>query len=238
LAALVVGVACAALGTGLGTGLPPVHAMPAPIDDTPPEDPSGPIIEDDTRPDVVVDSITAPVRNIRLVKGRSVSLPVMVRGTFPTDSEVVTWQSSNAHIEVTPPNTVMEGPSDGSFRAPLNRESVIRIAGDSLGSSTLTLAAPGGANVSVKVRVVTTSVKVKSVTITKKKAKLSPGAVAVLAAKPGPATATGVIVRWESSRKKVATVDADGRLVARGTGKTVVTASAGTKKARFTVTVK
>jgi hypothetical protein len=195
-------------------------------------------IGDDTRPDVVVEAITTPVRTIRVVKGRSVSLPVIVRGSFPTDSELVTWRVSNDHVVVAPPNPIMVGPTDGSFRAALNASAVVRITGEALGPSTLELAAPGGANVSVKVRVVSTSVKVKDVTMTKKRTKLAPGGVAMLAATVTPGTATGAIIRWTSSKPKVATVDADGQLAAHAAGKTVITAQAGSKKATMTLTVK
>jgi hypothetical protein len=212
----------------------PADAAPAPA---PTRTGGGVTVGDDTRPAVVVDAITTPVRTIRVVKGRSVSLPVIVRGTFPTDSEVVTWRTSNDHVAITPPSPIMVGPTDGSFRAKLNSSAVVRIKGSALGTSTLKLAAPGGAGVSVKVRVVTTAVKVKEVTIAKKETKLALGAVAVLGATVSPGTATGAIIRWTSSKPKIATIDADGQLVAHAVGRTVVTAQAGSKKARFTLTV-
>jgi hypothetical protein len=204
---------------------------------TPTRPASDPTVTDTTRPNAVVETITAPTLTIRLVKGRSVSLPVMARGTYPTDSEVITWQASNAHIQVTPPSQIMKGRTDGTFRAPMNRAAVVRIKGSSRGSATLSLTAPGGAKMSVKLRVVADAVKVKSLTITKKRAKMPVGAIITLSAKTKPASATGVVVRWASSKPKVATVDDDGRVTARTTGRTVITGQAGAKKAKYTLTV-
>ncbi|MDR1428579.1 MAG: Ig-like domain-containing protein [Bifidobacteriaceae bacterium] len=211
-------------------------AMPV-SDPTPTRIEPEPTFNDDTRPAIVVDTITVPVSSIQLVKGRSVSLPVVVRGTFPVDSELVAWRASNRHIRVAPPNPIMRGPSDGTFRATLNNSTVLRITGIGLGETTLKLSAPGTAKASVKVRVVTTAVRVKSLAIAKKQPKLNVGAATVLKTRLSPATATGAIVRWTSSRPKVATVDDDGRLLARAPGRTVITAQAGSQKAKFKLTV-
>jgi uncharacterized protein YjdB len=197
-----------------------------------------PYITDDTRPSVIVDSVNAPVNAVRIVKGRSLALPVVVYSSFPTDSELMTWRASNTHIAVSPTMPVMRGRLDGSFRAPLNNSAVVRITGRSLGAATLTVVAPGGAKIAVKVVVVAKTVKASSLTIAHTRKHLRPGQVANLTARARPRTATGVVVRWTSSKPSVATVDDGGRLVAQATGRTVVTAHAGSKKAKLTVTVR
>jgi uncharacterized protein YjdB len=114
----------------------------------------------------------------------------------------------------------------------------VRVAADSVGSATLTLAAPGGVNLSIKVKVVAKPVTVEAVTITRKKTSMAPNAVTMARARVSPGDATGAVIRWTSSTPKVATVEADGRVVARAAGKTVITAQAGAKKAKFTLRVK
>jgi uncharacterized protein YjdB len=86
--------------------------------------------------------------------------------------------------------------------------------------------------------VVAKTVKASSLTIAHTRKHLRPGQVANLTARARPRTATGVGVRWTSSKPKVATVDDGGRLTAKASGRTIITAYAGSKKAKFTLTVK
>jgi hypothetical protein len=218
----------------VGPGDPEVEvANPTPTRTAP-----DPRLTDDTRPAVVVDAIRAPVSAVRIVQGRSVSLPIVAYSTFPADSEVLVWRVSNSHLAIHPHQPVMRGRLDGTFRAALNGPAIVRIRGTSLGAATLTVVAPGGAKLSVKVHVVRHSVGVQSLTITHKRLRMAPGQIADLTAVPSPKGATGAIVRWTSSRPKVAIVDDAGRLFARARGRSVITAQAGSSKAKFTLTVR
>lgn len=80
-------------------------------------------------------------------------------------------------------------------------------------------------------------VPVESVSLDKTELKLAKGGNAKLTATVLPADATDKTVTWTTSKNKVATVAADGTVTAVGEGTAVITATAGGKTARCTVTV-
>lgn len=67
---------------------------------------------------------------------------------------------------------------------------------------------------------------------------LREGGTYKLKATVSPSNAAKKTVKWSSSRKSVATVDAKRNVKAVGPGTAVITAKAGTKSAKCTVTVK
>ena len=67
---------------------------------------------------------------------------------------------------------------------------------------------------------------------------LREGGTYKLKATVSPSNAAKKTVKWSSSRKSAATVDAKGNVKAVGPGTAVITAKAGTKSAKCTVTVK
>ena len=80
-------------------------------------------------------------------------------------------------------------------------------------------------------------VPVESVSLDKTELKLAKGGNAKLTATVLPADATDKTVTWTTSKNKVATVAADATVTAVGEGTAVITATAGGKTARCTVTV-
>lgn len=89
----------------------------------------------------------------------------------------------------------------------------------------------------VVVKAAVTDIPVESVSLDKTELKLAKGGNAKLTATVLPADATDKTVTWTTSKYKVATVAADGTVTAVGEGTAVITATAGGKTARCTVTV-
>lgn len=83
----------------------------------------------------------------------------------------------------------------------------------------------------------TVEVPAQTLKLNKKKLSLSEGKTYNLKAKVTPSYATDVAT-WKSSNKKVATVDASGKVTAKGLGNAVITVKVGSKKAKCNVTVK
>lgn len=84
---------------------------------------------------------------------------------------------------------------------------------------------------------------VKKVTVNKKKVTLYKGAAANygsirITAKISPKKAAKTKLKWKSSKKKVATVNAKGLIKAKKAGKATITVTAGKKSAKIKVTVK
>jgi uncharacterized protein YjdB len=87
---------------------------------------------------------------------------------------------------------------------------------------------------------ITVGAKVKSVSLSKKSFTLKKNKSVKLRAKVKPLTAADKTVTWKSSRQKVATVDANGKVTAGSKGKATITVRTndGKKVAKIKITVK
>jgi alpha-amylase len=110
----------------------------------------------------------------------------------------------------------------------------------SKGTSKVTLKAPGAKKLVLTIKVVPKgdTVKVAETAITTKVNSLKVGQYKILKLEVTPTDATNVTATWKSTKPKVASVDAAGKVRALAKGKTVIVAKAGGKTTRKTIAVK
>jgi len=110
------------------------------------------------------------------------------------------------------------------------------------GSTTVTATAPNGKKATLKVVVLKKAKKVKKIVIskkTKKAMKAGKSKFLTAAVKPKNATGkTGAVYKWKSGKKKVAKIDAAGKITALKKGKCKITVTVGGKKKSFNITIK
>jgi uncharacterized protein YjdB len=172
-----------------------------------------------------VHKVSLPQASLRLVKGKSVTLPHAVyyhSGSAAYAGET-TWESSNTKI-VTVSNT-------GKIKAKKKTGSAI---------ITITTKANGSSGApetpTIKVTVVKKKVKVKKVSISALPKSLAVGTILDVTG-TFTAKATGVKVTFSSSKKAVLTVDKAGRVTAVSPGKATLKVKAGTKTKSYKITV-
>ena len=107
---------------------------------------------------------------------------------------------------------------------------------------TFTAKVTGGVNVTKEIETVTVQrdrIPVKSVSLNKTKVTLQKGKSTTLKASLNPSTASDKKVTWTSSNTKVATVDKNGKVTAKGAGTAAITVKTndGKKTGKCTVTV-
>ena len=164
---------------------------------------------------VPVSSVTLSKQSLTLVEGESETLVVTVNPEDATD-KTVTWSSSNAQIATVDQNGKVTAVKEGTTTITVN-------AGDKSASCVVT--------VNKKV------IPVESIVLNKSTLTLDKGASETLIATVKPDDATDPTVTWTSSDEKVASVDANGKVVAIGGGGAVITAKAGSQEATCTVSV-
>jgi alpha-amylase len=157
---------------------------------------------------------------IRLVKGKAITLPA-AGYTAAGERVAVAWTSSK--------------PSVAKVSA------AGRITAKKAGRATLTVTA-GGKKATIKVTVVAkrpspAKAKVKSVSARVPQV-MAAGTFANAVPAYKPATATGVKVRYTSSRPAIVSVDQAGRLTAKTPGKATISITAGAKTKKYTLTVR
>lgn len=154
-------------------------------------------------------------KKIYVVKGKSVKVKATLTPLTSTDK--VTWSAKNKKVA-----TVKSG----------------KITAKKVGSTTITAKTTSGKKATLKVTVVKKATKSTSIKLNKKTLKLKKGARYDLVPTLKPAKTTDA-VKWKSSNKKVATVDAYGTVTAKKKGKATITVTtASGKKATCKVTVK
>ncbi len=168
-----------------------------------------------------VTSVTLNQSKASIVKGNKITLKATVKPTNATNKKV-TWSSSKPSV------------------ATVNSKGVVTAVGK--GKATITATAADGSKKKASCTVtVTNPVKVKKITLNKTKVSIKKGKTFALKATIAPANATDKTLKWESSNKKVATVDKNGKITAKKAGNCTITATSkdGTKKkATCKVTVK
>ncbi|WP_026494623.1 Ig-like domain-containing protein [Butyrivibrio sp. WCD3002] len=179
------------------------------------------------------------------VGGKKAVCRVTVVGGLGKDIQVVTKKltvykgyssSLNASIWPEGASGKLKFSSSNSRIASVTKKGVVK--GKNLGKCVITVKSNNGLKVKVKVTVKAPT-KVKSVKLNTKKLVLQAGQVAQLYAKVKPAKAYNKAVTYKSSKKSVASVDANGVVYAYKKGKCTITVTTkdGKKKAKCKVIV-
>jgi uncharacterized protein YjdB len=114
-------------------------------------------------------------------------------------------------------------------------------AGKKAGKTKITVMAANGAKTVVSITVAKKVVKLKKLTLSgvgKKGLTLKAKKIKDLKIKLSPSKANNLKVSFKSSKSKIASVDAAGRITALKKGKGVITVKVGTKKVKIKITVK
>ena len=106
-----------------------------------------------------------------------------------------------------------------------------------LGKATITVTTKLGAKATIKITVIKGKIKTTKITLTKKKVTLKKGKTYKIKPNLTPISSTDKVT-YKSSKKKVATVSAKGKVKAKKRGKTIITVKSGKKKVKLTVKVK
>jgi uncharacterized protein YjdB len=154
---------------------------------------------------------------LTLVKGKTATLPVTIQPSDATNKKV-TFKSSKPKIATVNKTT-------GKIKAL------------KAGKTTITVtSADGKKTAKCVVTVVAKTTKIKTLKAFKPVGLLV-GKTIQVKPKITPAKATGIIYKYSSSKKSVATIDKTGVITALKTGTTTITVKAGTKTQKFKVTV-
>lgn len=179
------------------------------------------------------------------VGGKKAVCRVTVVGGEAKDIEVPTKKLTvykgykanlNAQVWPTGASGKLKYSSSNSSIASVSKKGVVK--GKKNGKCTITIKTSNGVKIKVKVTV-KTPVKVKSVKLNTKKMVLTVGQTGQLTAKIKPAKAYNKAVTYKSSKKSVATVDANGVVYAHKKGKCTITVTTkdGKKKAKCKIVV-
>lgn len=159
--------------------------------------------------------ITLNAKKLYMVKGSSIKVKAVMSPAKTTD--ILTWNSSKKSIA-----TVADG----------------KIKAKKVGNTNITVTTTSGKKATCKVYVVKKAKKSNSVKLNKKKVSMKAGNWILLTPTLKPAKSTDTI-KWKSSNKKVASVDAYGFVTAKKKGKATITATTKSgKKVKCKVTVK
>lgn len=158
-------------------------------------------------------SIELNLSSAELKVGETLSLSAKILPEDATD-QIVTWSSSNPTIASVDANGI--------------------VTAISLGNTTIT-ATCGDLSATCSVNVLPTAVS--SITLSQSAAQLREGESMTLTATVLPEDANDKTVTWTSSNPSVATVDANGNVIAIATGETIITASCGDVTATCSVSV-
>ncbi len=161
---------------------------------------------------IPVESITLSKSEVKVSKGRTVTISATVKPVNATD-KTVNWSSSDPSVATV--------------------DAKGKITGVRGGTTTVTARA-GDAEASCLVEV---TAEVESITLSDKSIAIPEGTTAQLSATVNPDDATDKTLTWSSSNKTIATVDENGLVTGVKGGKTVITVKAGNKSATCAVTV-
>ena len=165
---------------------------------------------------IPVSSITLDKTSLTLTEDESATLTATVKPDNATDKTVI-WSSSDASIAKVDQNGKVTAVKEGT--------------------ATIT-AKVGEKSATCNVTVSKKVIAVTSITLSKTELKLEEGGSATLTATVKPDNATDKTVTWTSSDKRIATVDASGKVTAIKEGTATITAKAGDKDATCSIIVK
>lgn len=164
---------------------------------------------------ILAEKVTLNTKKLYIVKGQSIKLKAVMTPADTTDT--LNWTSSKNSVA-----TVANG----------------KIKAKKVGNANITVTTSGGKKAVCKVYVVKKAKKSSSVKLNKKKASIKAGSWMLLTPTLKPAKSTDTI-KWKSSNKKIASVDAYGFVTAKKKGKATITATTKNgKKATCKITVK
>ncbi len=150
--------------------------------------------------------------------GKKGKLTATINPNYTTDSKVLSWTSSNKKVATVDNNG--------------------NVKGIKAGTATITVKTVNGKTASINV-MVKNQVPIKSVKLNKKTLKVSIGKSTTVKATINPSNTTdSKTLTWSSSNKKIATVDANGKITAVNAGTATITVKTSNgKKATVKVTV-
>lgn len=150
-----------------------------------------------------------------------------------------TKQITATVLPLTAANKSLNWSSSNNAVATVNANGVVKAIGD--GSCTITATSTDGTNISASVSItVDSKIYVTGVTMNPTTLSMYVDETAQLSASVQPSNATVKTLNWSSSNNAVATVDANGKVTAKGTGTCTITATSTddtSKKATCSVTV-
>jgi hypothetical protein len=182
--------------------------------------------------EVPVQKIKSSVKHLYLKKGQTAKVALVAYGN-KAGLATLTWKRSNTKVSVNPQRTTAHqrvNAKKGTYSAVIAKASKLTFKGRKLGTTKVTVIAKSGKKLTYVITVVKHRTKVKSVAASVKKKTLQVGAAEWATTKVAPAKATGAVVYWKTSNKKVATVDAAGRITALKKGTVKITAKIGGHK--------
>ena len=166
-------------------------------------------------------SVEMPQKNLYIVKGKSVKIPAIAYTKFG-EKVALLWKSNETSIATVTQKGDVKGVKPGS--------------------TSVTATAPNGKKATLKVFVIKKAKKVKKITVAKKSMsamKIGKSKFLIATLKPKNATGkTGAVYKWSSKNKKIAKIDAAGKITALKKGKSKITVTVGGKKKSFTLTIK
>jgi uncharacterized protein YjdB len=170
-----------------------------------------------------VTNIRTPLKTLYLKKGANLTPPVCADSVNPVTKKAsttakLTWKSSKPSV------------------ATVNAKG--KIKAKKAGTAKITATALNGKRLTINVKVVKKAVKLKKLTLKKPPKTMKAGRAAILKLKVTSAKATNLRVKFNSSNKKVLTVDKAGKLTALKKGKAKITVKIGNKKYMRTISVR
>jgi len=191
---------------------------------------------------------TQNITTIRMRQGRTLSLPIVVRGSTAAAQNntrvTINWRANNrtvATLTNAGTATITGNRAEGSFRPRLNANRNLTIRAVGTGVTNIVLRSQNGRERTIRVRVVSSSTPVTRVrmnnlpnnnTMNRNRTRtLTPRIT------PSNATLQGNI-RWSSSNRNVATIDGAGRVTTHRSGTTNITLRVGTQTHRVTLRVR
>ena len=165
-----------------------------------------------------VTGVTVDQTAVTLSPGGTTQLVAIVEPTDAND-QTVTWTTSNAEIVTVDDNGNVTAVKEGK--------------------ATITVTTTdGGYTATVNVTVSSKVVSVEGITLNKTSIELPTNSSAALKATIKPSNASNKGITWTSSNNKVATVDANGRVVGKSAGTATITATTKDGNHKATCTVK
>lgn len=172
-------------------------------------------------------NVVQPVQHATALNVNQTSITLAIKKTAQITASLTPANSVDT-ITYTPGNTNI-----------VSVDNTGKITARKPGKTQITVKSSNGLTKIVNVTVTSPATKVKLTVKGKSKSKLTlkKGKKVTLKAKVTPSNSTDK-VKWKSSKTKIATVNKKGVVTAKKKGKTVITATAGKKKAKITITVK
>lgn len=150
-----------------------------------------------------ITSIAFANKSVSVKQGLAVKLVSIIKPTS-LSNDTLTWTSSDENIVIVDSNGV--------------------IIGLNIGTATITVTTSNGKTAKVIVNVVEDVVKIDKITLNPTSLEMMVDEVSQIVATISPENATDREIIWESSDKNIATVDSEGRVVAKSVGTVTITA--------------